>query len=423
MTNQKNYSLLFIVLFTLSCAHTHDPSDSSHRHPADDNAYHEHPEVGVKLPFDSPYCDLNGDQNISASEMKSTNLCIIEGADRLFAAKPIATLGLRRGEILLTIDDGPNSRVTGPILDLLDQYNIKATFFIVGSRMRNHADLIRDMVRRGHTVGNHTYSHDVKGISASTIVGEVLEAHDSLASVLGRQPDGRMLFRAPGLAWSGPKAVNLNENSVTRYYVGPIHANLGADAPRADWSCWSKGVSSETCAGWYLQDIVNTGRGIVLAHDIFYRQGRGNTYEMLKILLRRLDQEAGGIVNKSGQGLWHFVDGQDLAYLDQFEADGAAAQLPPQTTADGYPLIQRFSSGNIFVRSEKLVEQGAINDLSKISVGSAGALKVESLTAVADLKINVTVSGKVFRKVRIESTKSGFEATRGSIVYIYSEAF
>ena len=96
---------------------------------------------------------------------------------------------------------------------------------------------------------------------------------------------------------------------------------------------------------------------------------------------------------------------------------------PPQTTSDGFTLIQRFSSGNVFVRSEKLVELQAINDMSKISVGSAGALKVESLTSVADLKSSVTVSGKVFRKVRIEGTKPGFESARGWIVYIYSGAF
>jgi peptidoglycan/xylan/chitin deacetylase (PgdA/CDA1 family) len=421
MTKLNLYTLLFtFIVAAISC--THDHGDGTHRHPAQNN-YHEHPEVGVKLPFDSPYCDLNGDQNISANEMKSSNLCIIEGADPLFATRPIASLGLQKGELLLTIDDGPNANVTRPILDLLDQYNIKATFFVVGSRIRDNADIIRDMINRGHTIGNHTYSHDVEGITSTTIVDEVLDAHSALVSALGRQPEGRLLFRAPGLAWSSPKAVNLNENSMTRYYVGPIHANLGTDAPRADWSCWSQGVSSETCAGWYFQDIVNTGRGIVLAHDIFYRQGRGNTYELLRILLRRLDQEAGGIANKNGQGLWRFVDVQNLSYLDQFEVDSQVAELPAQTTADGFPLIQRFSNGNVFVRSERLIEQGAINDISKIVVGTAGALKVENLIAVADLRANVTIAGKVFRKVRIESTRPGYESVRGRIVYIFSEAF
>ena len=420
---KKHYFLIFItlsgLLFGCSSIHEH-----GHRHPADDSNYQEHVEVGVPLPFDPIFCDLNDDKNISKDEMKMSNLCVVEGGGTLFATKPIASLGLKKGELLLTIDDGPNDPVTQPILDLLDQYNIKATFFIVGSRVASNKNLIRETIRRGHTIGNHTYSHNVKGITSSTIVDEVLSAHQALVSVLGQQPTGRLLFRAPGLGWSAPKAVSLNNNETTQYYVGPIHANLGTDAPRADWSCWSTGVSSSTCANYYFQDIVNAGRGIVLAHDIFYKKGQGNTYEMLKVLLERLDTEAGGIVNRNSTGLWRFVDIQDLSFLDQYEVGAQPITKPTvqQKTSDGFPLIQNFSNTNVFIRSKALVQQGVIADSSKIVVGSS-AVKVAQLKSVADLVRAVKVAGMSFKMVRIEETVSGFESLLGQTVYIFAGAF
>jgi peptidoglycan/xylan/chitin deacetylase (PgdA/CDA1 family) len=316
-------TMLVLASYNTSLAHGGSDHDQDH----DETPNHE--ELSVKLPFDPIYNDENGNGDIDDEEMRDNNLRQSEEANELFSMKPIASLGLMKGQLALTIDDGPNPRITPKILDLLDAYNIKATFFVVGSLVPNNASIIRNLVARGHTVGNHTYSHNVKGITSETIVGEVLKAHKVLTSALGQQPSGRLLFRAPGLGWSGLKAVSLNNNSVTRNYIGPIHANLGTDAPRADWSCWSRGISAAACADMYFRDIVNTGRGIVLAHDIVTvgkAPGKGNTLEMLKILLAKLDK-AGGIKNKSGVGVWEFVTMQQLTALDQFEVNANHAEL------------------------------------------------------------------------------------------------
>lgn len=288
----------------------------------------EHPEHSITLPFDPMFCDLNGNGKVDKEEIRMDNLCNqqLEG-DHLFSQRPIAALGLAKGQLVLSTDDGPNPAITPKILDLLDQYGIKSHFFVVGKLAQAHPELIREIVRRGHTVGNHTYTHPVK-ISAQALLPEVLKAHQVLTSALGGQIPGRLLFRAPGLAWSAPKALTLNDNSITRNYIGPIHANIGADAPRADWYCWSHHISVEDCASFYFDQIVNTGRGIILSHDIVSNPER-NSYEMLKLLLHRLDTEAGGIKNKNGQGVWEFVSLQNLPVLDQFETNGAApAKLP-----------------------------------------------------------------------------------------------
>ena len=62
-------------------------------------------------------------------------------------------------EILVTIDDGPDPRDTPVLLDLLDRYQTKAIFFMIGEKVRAHPELAREVVRRGHEIGNHTLTH------------------------------------------------------------------------------------------------------------------------------------------------------------------------------------------------------------------------------------------------------------------------
>ncbi len=65
----------------------------------------------------------------------------------------------RHKTIALTFDDGPVPEQTPWVLDLLDKYQVKATFFCVGDNVRRHPEIFADIVRRGHTVGNHTFNH------------------------------------------------------------------------------------------------------------------------------------------------------------------------------------------------------------------------------------------------------------------------
>jgi peptidoglycan/xylan/chitin deacetylase (PgdA/CDA1 family) len=67
--------------------------------------------------------------------------------------------GYARGEVALTFDDGPDPEVTPIVLDLLDRHAAKASFFCIGHRAAAHPDIVRDIVRRGHSVENHSYQH------------------------------------------------------------------------------------------------------------------------------------------------------------------------------------------------------------------------------------------------------------------------
>lgn len=99
----------------------------------------------------------------------------------------------RRGRkvVYLTFDDGPIPEETPWVLDLLDKYGIKATFFMVGDNVRRHPELFEEIKRRGHSYGNHTMHH-LQGIkeSATTYLRDITEADALIDSSLFRPPHG-----------------------------------------------------------------------------------------------------------------------------------------------------------------------------------------------------------------------------------------
>ena len=99
----------------------------------------------------------------------------------------------RRKVVYLTFDDGPVPEVTPWVLDMLDKYGIKATFFMVGDNVRKHPELFEEVKRRGHSYGNHTMHH-LQGTKESlrTYMRDITEADALIDSVLFRPPHGLM---------------------------------------------------------------------------------------------------------------------------------------------------------------------------------------------------------------------------------------
>lgn len=92
--------------------------------------------------------------------------------------------------VYLTFDDGPIPRVTPWVLDILDRYGIKATFFMVGDNIRKHPDEFRIVVEKGHRIGNHTFNH-IRGLSYD--INSYLENTDKAC----RMMMNTNLFRPP----------------------------------------------------------------------------------------------------------------------------------------------------------------------------------------------------------------------------------
>jgi len=97
--------------------------------------------------------------------------------------------------IALTFDDGPVEPYTRQILEILDRYGVKASFFCIGENVQRYPDLARDIVRRGHTLGNHTQRHrNLMLTGTAGIERELEEAQRAIEEACGLQP---RFFRCP----------------------------------------------------------------------------------------------------------------------------------------------------------------------------------------------------------------------------------
>ena len=95
--------------------------------------------------------------------------------------------------VYLTFDDGPIPEVTPQVLDILDAEGVKATFFMVGDNVRRYPELLDEVRRRGHAVGNHTMKH-IQGIKCTwrTYARNIADADELIGSRLFRPPHGLM---------------------------------------------------------------------------------------------------------------------------------------------------------------------------------------------------------------------------------------
>lgn len=96
--------------------------------------------------------------------------------------------------LYLTFDDGPTPTITEKVLDILDQYQAKATFFCLGRNVERYQDVYRLIIERGHSVGNHTYSH-LKGWKSKNLeyFKDIELASQLIHSNLFRPPYGKIL--------------------------------------------------------------------------------------------------------------------------------------------------------------------------------------------------------------------------------------
>lgn len=102
----------------------------------------------------------------------------------------------KRKVIYLTFDDGPVPEVTPWVLETLDRYGVKATFFMVGDNVARNPELFEEIKRRGHAYGNHTMHH-LQGMHVSTYryLHDITEANDLIDSTLFRPPHGLLRWK------------------------------------------------------------------------------------------------------------------------------------------------------------------------------------------------------------------------------------
>ncbi len=169
----------------------------------------------------------------------------------------------RTGEastLALTFDDGPNPAITPALLDLLDQHAARATFFQIGERIRAFPALSREVVRRGHALGNHTDTHPrLTFLSPGHIRNELARCNEALASATGRKTH----WMRPPYGYRGPQL-----ESVLRHQDEKAQVVMWSRSGR-DW----KLRSSEKMIR-RLRHV--QGGDIVLLHDGDHRTPEGD---------------------------------------------------------------------------------------------------------------------------------------------------
>ncbi len=171
--------------------------------------------------------------------------------------------------IALTFDDGPHPRVTNEILDLLAEYDAKATFFVIGKNLELYSDTARRAVAEGHELGNHTYTHPhLSGLGAGAVEGELQKNAALIERLLGVSS---VLFRPPEGSCKTEMLSVVEKNG---------YSTVLWDVDTRDWS----GVSAEAIT----KNVIKNARegSIVLFHDYVGREC--HTVAALKEILPRL---------------------------------------------------------------------------------------------------------------------------------------
>ena len=172
--------------------------------------------------------------------------------------------GARRGSKLLalTFDDGPNDPHTLRLLEILAKHDVQATFFLIGRYVQQRPDIVRELVKAGHAVGNHTFSHPLLTFKSGAKVRNELETcHHVLTEAVGEHSN---LFRPPfggrrpavlriarelgfepvmwnvtGYDWNAPSVEHIERKVVRKVHGGDVillhdggHLQMGADRSR-----------------------------------------------------------------------------------------------------------------------------------------------------------------------------------------------
>ncbi|WP_425061006.1 hypothetical protein SCACP_17730 [Sporomusa carbonis] len=177
--------------------------------------------------------------------------------------------------VCLTFDDGPDPENTPVVLDILKSHGIKATFFVVGTQIEKHPDVLRRVYQEGHAIGNHSYNHVYRELyqSANTYVSQLRRTDDIIKKVIGVRP---RISRAPGGS----------AGSFTKEYWETL-SKLGY--VEVGWNV-SSGDASNAKAGRIFNNIVTQmdnknlwSHTIVLMHD---GSGHGETVRALPDIIK-----------------------------------------------------------------------------------------------------------------------------------------
>jgi peptidoglycan/xylan/chitin deacetylase (PgdA/CDA1 family) len=187
--------------------------------------------------------------------------------------------------VSLTFDDGPSPDFTPQILEILKQYNVSATFFLIGNHVEKYPEIARKIVEDGHEIGNHTQNHrNIPTLNISDLYQEVLESTVTIVDITNQYPD---YIRPPRGMYDG----RLRRLSVLLGQQVVLWTVSSKD--------WQNGITPEKIVRNVISSIKNGD--IILFHDngaLINNEGgnRSATVKALPIIIEELQRKGYQIV-------------------------------------------------------------------------------------------------------------------------------
>jgi peptidoglycan/xylan/chitin deacetylase (PgdA/CDA1 family) len=209
--------LIFLTLIETSCSGTYEGKPTGIKYILSQGSPKKSPE---KIPDKQEVLPVSPSEHLSIPPLKPSTV-VPSGNETAY----------------LTFDDGPNNTETPIILDILDSYGVKGTFFVIGSNIEQYPDILKEVISRGHAVGNHTYDHKYSEVYAShaAFLDSIKKNEDLIFQIGGIRPK---IVRDPGgevrnnkvlkglLAQNGYTLMDWNIDSYDSRKPGPDGAQI-----------------------------------------------------------------------------------------------------------------------------------------------------------------------------------------------------
>lgn len=253
------------------------------------------------------------------------------------------TAPLRDKEVVLTFDDGPLPGNTGQVLDILDRYCVKATFFAVGRMALFNAPTLKSIARRGHTIATHTWSHqrDISKIPFEEAKLEIEKGFAAVSYSLGAPI--APFFRYPGLNDSPQLNAYMASRNISVWSVDVVSGDTTAD------------MTPERLVDDTMNRLKRMGRGVILFHDI-----KKVTVDGLESFLIRLKAEGYKVVHIVSNTAY-LPDVELLAKIDFRESIRTVAFTGQPIGAQPTIDLTKMGGAVDYARTERVLVNGAFH--------------------------------------------------------------
>lgn len=171
--------------------------------------------------------------------------------------------------VFLTFDDGPSQKITPQILEILERYDVKATFFVLGSRVEIYPEIVKQTYAAGHYIANHGYSHKYSYLYSSidNIINEYRRTENVIRNAIGKQDYYSNVFRFPGGSTGGKYA---------KIKARAVRVLAENNIAQLDWNCLNRDAEGVFTKEELVQNVIDTSVDkqsvVVLMHDAADKQ-------------------------------------------------------------------------------------------------------------------------------------------------------